>query len=128
MEKLVRQICIDSDALIELVLGNEKVSNFIKETEAEWHTTAINIFEIWSERNAKQQNIENLIQGLKKQNLDENAAVKAGEIRRRLKETGDLIEIRDIFIASICIQNNMELLTNNKKHFKRLKKFGLKLI
>ncbi len=125
---MVRQICIDSDALIELVLGNEETSNFIKETEAEWHTTAINIFEIWSERNAKQQNIENLIQGLKKQNLDEDAAIKAGEIRRRLKETGDTIEIRDIFIASICIENNLELLTNNKKHFERLKKFGLKLV
>ena len=125
---MVRQICLDSDALIELVLNDEKTKEFIEQTEAEWHTTTINIFEIWSERNEKKQNIENLMNGLKKQEFDEIAALKAGEIRRRVKEKGEFIEIRDIFIASTCIVNELELFTYNKKHFERLKPFGLKLI
>ena len=86
---MVRQICLDSDALIELVLNDEKTKEFIEQTEAEWHTTTINIFEIWSQRNEKKQNIENLMNGLKKQEFDEIAALKAGEIRRRLKEKGE---------------------------------------
>ena len=123
-----RQICLDSDILIEIAYGDEQIIELIKRTNAEWHTTAINIFEIWSERNKKQKNIEDLIRGLKKQNLDESASLKAGEIRRKLKERGEILEIRDIFIGAICIENNLELLTNNKKHFERLQEFGLKLI
>ena len=125
---MVRQICVDSDVLIELVYGDKEIVEFIQRTDAEWHTTTINLFEIWSERKEKQQNIENLIQGLRKQDFDEACALKAGEIRKQLKEKGELLEIRDIFIGSVCIKNNLELLTNNKKHFERLKQFGLKLI
>lgn len=125
---MVRQICLDSDALIELVLGNEQTLNFIKQTAAEWHTTVINVFEIWSERNEKQQNVESLMNGLKKHELSEASALKAGEIRRRLKEKGEFTEIRDLFIGSICIAQNLELFTYNKKHFERLRLFGLKLI
>ena len=123
-----RQICLDSDILIEIAYGDEKIIEFIKKTNAEWHTTAINIFEIWSERDEKQKNIENLIERLRKQDLNEPASLKAGEIRRKLKERGEILEIRDIFIGAICIENNLELLTNNKKHFERLQEFGLKLI
>lgn len=125
---MVRQICLDSDVLIDIALGKEEIINFIRQTEAEWFTTTINIFEIWSERKEKQKNIENLITGLKKTDLDEKSALKAGEIRKALKEKGEIIEIRDIFIGATCIENKLELLTNNKKHFERLKQFGLKLI
>lgn len=125
---MVRQICLDSDILIDLALGNEEIINFIKSTEASWYTTAISIFEIWSERNEKQKNIENLIKGLNKESFNEKSALKAGEIRKILKEKGEIIDIRNIFIGAICIDKNLELLTNNKKHFERLKNFGLKLI
>ncbi len=125
---MVRQICLDSDVLIDIALGKEEMINFIRQTEAEWFTTTINIFEIWSERKEKQKNIENLITGLKKTDLDEKSALKAGEIRKALKEKGEIIEIRDTFIGATCIENKLELLTNNKKHFERMKQFGLKLI
>ena len=91
MEKVVRQICVDSDVLIELVYGDKEIVEFIQRTDAEWHTTTINLFEIWSERKEKQQNIENLIQGLRKQDFDEACALKAGEIRKQLKEKGVLL-------------------------------------
>lgn len=128
MEKVVRQICLDSDVLIELVHRNEKIIEFVQQTEAIWYTTTINIFEIWSERDKKQQNVENLIKGLRKHVFDEACALKAGEIRRRLKEKGELLDIRDIFIGAVCIENCLELLTLNKKHFERLQEFGLQLI
>src|SRR3989338_10198601 len=93
---MVRQICLDSDVLIDLALGKEEIINFIRQTEAELYTTSINIFEIWSERNEKQKNIENLIRGLRKLNFDEESALKAGEIRKTLKEKGEITDIRDI--------------------------------
>ena len=53
-------------------------------------------------------------------------------IPKRLAEYEELVkgmevEFRDIMIASICINRDIPLLKNNKKHFERLKGEGLKL-
>ncbi|MCD6154432.1 MAG: PIN domain-containing protein [Candidatus Verstraetearchaeota archaeon] len=47
-------------------------------------------------------------------------------IYRNLKEKGVLVPDADILIAATAISNNMALKTRDK-HFKELKKFGLKL-
>ncbi len=39
---------------------------------------------------------------------------------------GMLIDERDLMIEAICIANSLPLATLNKKHFKRLTKFGLR--
>ena len=46
----------------------------------------------------------------------------------RIKSEEKMIDIRDIFVGARCIENKQELLTNNRKHFERLKKFGLVLV
>lgn len=37
-----------------------------------------------------------------------------------LRKEGKLIEDADLFIAAICIENDMVLVTNNSKHFSRI--------
>ena len=124
-----RKICLDSDIIIEILKDNKEIIEKIYSLEAIFHTTSINIFEIWNGRFKKEENqITGILKGFKKDNFEENHALLAGDSQIKLKESGDLIDFRDLFIASICIVNNLELLTNNKKHFERLKKFGLKLI
>jgi predicted nucleic acid-binding protein len=59
---------------------------------------------------------------------DNDVLVKASEIWIELKKSGELIDERDILIASVAITKGMHLLTRNVKHFKKLEKFGLKLI
>ena len=44
-------------------------------------------------------------------------AIKSSEIFNHLKHSNQLIEFRDIFIASTSIIHKMPLLTLNKKHF-----------
>ena len=61
-------------------------------------------------------------------NFDNKALVKASEIYAALKKKSMLIDERDIMIGAICISNNLPLATLNKKHFNRLKQFGIKLI
>ncbi|GHU34623.1 hypothetical protein FACS1894105_01730 [Clostridia bacterium] len=51
---------------------------------------------------------------------------KAAELHTNLTLKGELIEDADIFIAAICIVNDITLITNNEKHFKRIK--GLKIL
>lgn len=129
MEKVDRKICLDSDIIVDFLRKNPETKRIIEELGEEFYTTQINTFEIWSGKLKHEENmIKNMLGSLTKIDFDEQAALKAGDIQMKLKETGNLIDFRDLFIASICIQNNLELLTNNKKHFERMKKFGLKLV
>lgn len=53
--------------------------------------------------------------------LDSQIAEKFGELRANLKRRGEVIEDIDIFIAATCIVDNLILVTENKKHFSRIK-------
>jgi tRNA(fMet)-specific endonuclease VapC len=124
-----KKICLDSDILIEISKNNTEVIEKLRKLDANIYTTPINIFEIWAGRFKKEENsVKKLINNLKKINFDEQSSLKAADIQLELKKTGQNIDFRDIFIASICIQNDIPLFTKNKKHFERLTKFGLKLI
>jgi predicted nucleic acid-binding protein len=126
---MVRKICLDSDVLIELLKNNEKTKTQINSLDATFYITSINVFEIWSGRWTKKEKIiSDLINSLEIIDFDKESSLKAGDIRINLNKRREPIEIRDIFIASTCISNNIELLTYNKKHFKRLEKFGIKLV
>lgn len=46
---------------------------------------------------------------------------KAAQIYANLRRKGELIEDADILIAATCIINDLILVTNNKKHFSRIK-------
>jgi len=59
---------------------------------------------------------------------DNDVLKKASEIWTTLKQSGELIDDRDVLIASVAITKNLPLLTRNIKHFKRLERFGLKLV
>lgn len=124
-----RKICLDSDVLIELTKGNKEIVECLQKFDASLYTSSINVFELWTGRLKKEEeNIHNLIISLKKEGFDSESAIKAGDINLSLKEKGELIDFRDLFIASICITNNLELFTLNKKHFERLSKYGLRLV
>ncbi len=54
--------------------------------------------------------------------------LKAAEIWIALKESDEIVDDRDILIASAAIAKNLPLMTRNLKHFKRLERFGLRLL
>lgn len=124
-----RKICLDSDIIINFLRKSHKAKETLNKLGGEFYTTQINLFEIWSGRLIdEEKTIKEMLNSLIKFDFDEDAAIKAGDIMVNLKKSGNIIDFRDLFIASICIVNNLELLTNNKKHFERLKKYGLKLV
>ena len=55
----------------------------------------------------------------------EPKAEKVSDIKKELKSKGNIIEIRDIFIASTAINNNCILATFNKKHFSKINELKL---
>lgn len=125
-----RKICLDSDIIINFLRKNSKTKEILEKfNDRGFCTTQINVFEIWSVRETKEENmIKEMFDSLNKVDFDENSALKAGNIQVELKKRGEIIEFRDLFIAAICITNDFELLTLNKKHFARLQEYGLKLV
>ncbi|MBI2416747.1 MAG: type II toxin-antitoxin system VapC family toxin [Ignavibacteriales bacterium] len=53
-------------------------------------------------------------------------ANKAILIYKHLRGKNMLIDLADIFIAATCLANNLEIVTLNRKHFKRID--GLRIL
>jgi len=59
----------------------------------------------------------------------DNKSVKtAGKIWAELTSHGQPIDERDLIRGAICIAKNIPLWTGNKKHFIKLKKYGLRIV
>lgn len=124
---MVRKVCLDSNILIGLLGRDEAVKTMLSALDAQFVITAVNSFEIWYGR-TKGEAIFELFEWLEILPFDAAVSRLAADIMRSLKEKGEIIDLQDVFIAAICIKNDVELLTLNKKHFERLKKFGLILV
>jgi tRNA(fMet)-specific endonuclease VapC len=123
---VVRKVCLDSDVIIDFLReGNSKA--IVSSLDAVFYTSSVNVFEVWYGKKSKE-NVPEFLDKLETFSFDEKAAVLAAEILLSLRKKGELVEYRDVFLAAICIRNELELLTLNLKHFERLKKFGLKLV
>jgi predicted nucleic acid-binding protein len=71
-----------------------------------------------------EQNVKRLKSFLQKINVldfDKNAAEHFARIKAMLKRQGNMIADMDLMIASVCLANNLILVTNNTKHFNRIK-------
>lgn len=53
--------------------------------------------------------------------FDQNCALFAAKIYNDLKKTGNMINEADILIASICLKYECKLLTENIKHYDKIK-------
>jgi len=125
---LEQKVCIDTDVAIAILNGEERVENIIKRIENyEVFISSISFFELLL-RKTNLDRIEELRNNVNLLDFDENAARKASLIFKELKEKGNIVDFRDIFIASMSIVNNCILITFNKKHFQRIKEFGLMLL
>lgn len=56
-----------------------------------------------------------------------NEALAAGELAARLEQKGQKLSVGDTLIAATAKANNLTILTEDKKHFGRLTKFGIKV-
>jgi len=123
---VVEKVCLDSNILIEILNNNQDIRRKIEESNDEYYITPVSIFEVWYGRKDTEK-ITNLLQGIYKLEFDEESAKIAAKILKQLEEKGKALDARDMFIGAICIKNKIKLMTLNKKHFERLKEYGLEL-
>jgi len=118
--------CLDSNIIIFALKSKqhsklfEKITTSISRNLAS--TTSINVLELlyYSYKNKATKSLEKRTEILKILNIydfDFKAAQVASQLKSELEQTGFSIDNFDLMIASICLANNLVLVTNNTRHF-----------
>lgn len=125
--------CLDSNIIIFYLkfqnpLLNERILNALLTQEL--NTTSICLSELlyYSYKNQATKSLELRIEFLELLNIlafDYQAAQIFAQIKAELESTGQKIDDVDLQIASICLAQNLILITNNTKHFKNIKNLKL---
>ena len=123
---------LDSSVIIEYLRNNKEVISFIDNFPHQLSSGYIvksELYEgVYLSKNGEKtkKHLEIFFSGLDKiYGLNNSTALVFGKTRAKLRKAGMLIEDFDILIASICIANNLPLITLNTKHFTRID--GLKV-
>ncbi|HLD98003.1 MAG TPA: type II toxin-antitoxin system VapC family toxin [Candidatus Nanoarchaeia archaeon] len=122
-------ICLDSDIIIDFLKGKEKAVQLLKRYNNEIITTEINAFEvifgvfIQGKLNEEERtNVSNFFNSLHVLAFDQGCGKISAQLMTSLIKKGLMVDQNDCLIASIMIKNNCsKILTNNKKHFSRIK-------
>jgi len=135
MESLVR-VCLDTDVLIDYMKkpsdAVKRIMKGVLERKVSVCTTSVNTFEIWlgAHLAPKQMRLIEETKGFLDQlevvNFDYETSVEAGRAMASLRKSGQVVEIRDLFVGCACKVNDMPLITRNLKHYKRI--HGLKIL
>ena len=122
---------LDTDHCIAILRKQLDLREYISPDE-ELATTAISVAELTYGANRSQQRDDNLarlevlLSALVILPFDEPAGWRFGTLKAELESKGEPMDNLDLQIASIAIETNSLLLTNNTKHFKRIN--GLRLM
>ncbi len=118
---------LDTDTIIEYLRGNKKViDKLISLSYDELYTTTISLAELFygiyqsSKKEKNTQKLADFLSNVAILNIDIDSCKLFGKLKSELKNKGELIDNFDLFIACICIINNLVLITNNDKHFKKI--------
>jgi len=119
---------LDTSFLVDLLRGRPEAVKKIVEIEKRNEpvaTTSVSVFEIWQgiPKKASESQVEKVLELLRSVNsisLDFDSALEAGEIQRKLKAKGEMIDPEDAMIAGIAKVQRKKILTRNEKHFGRI--------
>ena len=120
---------LDTDVVIEILRGNQKAIKRMKGLPDNTliYITGLTVYELYKGVlfiGAKKliQDVEKFIESVEVLQPDLRIEKEAGEIYADLKKKGGLISDADILIAATVLANDSVIVTNNKEHFKRIRK------
>ena len=109
-------ILLDTSAVIELLEGGEfgkKVQGYIEDDVAGVSTITINEFLVGAGEKQKQ-TFQEFLKSSEILSFDELASYKSVGIEKSLSRKGEMIGKLDIFIAAICLVQDVPLITTDK--------------
>ena len=128
----MKKYLIDSDILIYFLKGKQEVVQKLSEISMDnLYISRINYTElIYGAYNSQrvEQNlkiIEPFLENFKVLEFDQLSSQVFAKEKARLKKNGNIIADMDLMIASIAIENDCILITNNIKHFERVKNLAI---
>ena len=112
-------IALDSSAIIDILAGTKKGEQIKKKVSEEaLAVTSISVNEVLIGAKERERNkIHEFFENLDILSFDAASAFKSVGIEESLSKRGTKIGKMDIFIASICLVNNLPILTSDN-HFK----------
>ena len=126
----MRKIFVDSSYVIDYLRGKEYTKELvekIKGKQLEACISVVTLFELYigallsiNQKN-KVEDIATLLSWFQIVDIDKEVMLLAAKIHVDLRKSGITIGIQDILIAASSISMNMALLTNNKKHFEKIR-------
>ncbi|MBF0202708.1 MAG: type II toxin-antitoxin system VapC family toxin [Desulfamplus sp.] len=122
MENL--KLCLDTDVIIRYLKGREPVASAVEKAviNYESYITSITVYELLFgvERAKKEIGEQELLGIMTILPFDYASAKRAATLHSSLISKNMDIGIKDILIASICLENNIPIFTANDKHFSRV--------
>ncbi len=129
---MMQKYLIDSDILIYFLKGKQEVVQKLSQIPIDnLYISRINYTELIYgaynsarvEENLKV--IEPFLENFKILEFTKNSSLIFAKEKARLKKSGNIIADMDLMIASIAIENDCMLLSNNIKHFQRVQNLKL---
>ena len=120
---------VDTGIFIEHLRAKDKLSTQLyKLSEQTLFVSAISVYELYmgATTKEKQDDVRAITENLVVLPFTNSESFQAAQIYHRLRNSNQMIEFRDIFIAATCLANDLPIVTLNKKHFNRID--GLRIL
>jgi len=128
---------VDTDWIIKFLRGHQKTVAVLSRLYDEGFGISIITFsEVYEgvyrfedeKRDELEENFRNFLTGVQILNIDENIGKIFAEQRAKLRKENKLIDNFDLLIGVTALYYNLELLTNNVKHFERIENLKLRTL
>ena len=117
-------LCLDTDVLIRYLKGRDPVASAVEKAVKNYAScvTAITAYELlFGVARAKKEIGEQELLGIMKiLTLNHASSKRAAQLHSDLISRNKDIGIKDVFIASICLEHKIPIFTANEKHFARV--------
>jgi predicted nucleic acid-binding protein len=127
---------LDTSVLVDLVRGNADVEKRVKEYEEKGEplrVSTVSAFELYYGAYRSSRVMENLrlikdlLKSLELISYDEKASAISGAILAELRQRGEAIDIRDLFISATAMSVEDKIATRNIRHFNKVRDLEVEL-
>ena len=121
---------IDTDWAVDYLKGIDEKVRFLQ-NEEELYISALSVGELvegieYSDRKeGRMDSLNDFLAGVTVLSFTRDTAVEFGKIRNRLRRKGELIGDIDTMIAATAQVHDLEILTDNSQHFKKVGKIEI---
>ncbi len=120
----IPRYCLDTNVLIAFLNDREPGASAVEKAvkEGDCYVTSTAVYELlFGVARAKKEIGENALLGVMNVlPFDENTARYAAELHSELISRNQDIGVKDVFIAASCLEQEIPILTANKRHFSRV--------